>query len=336
MITLGIESSCDETGVAIVKDGKLLSNVVSSQADIHAKYGGVMPEVASRLHAENIIFVLKEALEKANVTLEEVDAFAVTRGPGLIGALHVGMQAAKTLSMLYDKPLIPVHHLAGHIYANEFVSEMKFPLLAIVVSGGNSELVLMKEDLDFEVLGETRDDAIGECFDKVARVLGFPYPGGAMIDEHAKNGRHTYNLPTPLKGVDTLDFSFSGLKTNVINLVHNLEQKGESVNIDDMCRSVEEVAVELVVNKALTAIKRYGITNVVVCGGVSANSYLREKLKKELDKRHVSLSFPPMWCCTDNAAMIAKLGEKLYLKGIKAPLTISPDPNWRIEDYKNF
>ncbi len=336
MITLGIESSCDETGVAIVKDGKLLSNVVSSQADIHAKYGGVMPEVASRLHAENIIFVLKEALEKANIKLEDVDAYAVTRGPGLIGALHVGMQAAKTLAMLYNKPLIPVHHLAGHIYANEFVEEMKFPLLAIVVSGGNTELVYMKEDLDFEIIGETRDDAIGECFDKVARVLGFPYPGGALIDQHAKSGKHSYKLPTPLKGVDTLDLSFSGLKTNVINLVHNLEQKGEVVNVDDMCRSVEETAVEQVISKALIAINRYGINNVVVCGGVSANSYLREKLKSELDKRHVHLSFPPMWCCTDNAAMIAKLGEKLYLKGISAPLTISPDPSWRIEDYKNF
>ena len=228
-LILAIESSCDETAVAIIKDGNLLSNIVSTQVEVHAKYGGVMPEIASRLHAENISIVLHEALEKANVKLEEIDAFAVTRGPGLIGALHVGLQAAKTLAMLYKKPLIPVHHLAGHIYANEYVGELKFPLLAVVVSGGNSELILMRDHLEFDVIGETRDDAIGECYDKVARVLGLPYPGGIPIDRLAKEGEHTYNLPTPLKGENTFDLSYSGLKTNVINLVHNLEQKANKL-----------------------------------------------------------------------------------------------------------
>ena len=206
---LAIESSCDETAVSIIDNGKLLCNVISTQVEVHAKYGGVMPEIASRLHCENIGIVIKEALEKSGCKLDEMDAFAVTRGPGLIGALHVGLQAAKTLAMLYKKPLIPVHHLAGHIYANEFVDEFNFPLLAIVVSGGNTDFVIMKDHLEFEVVASTRDDAIGECYDKVARVLGLPYPGGIPIDKLAKEGQHTYNLPTPLKGEDTLDLSFS-------------------------------------------------------------------------------------------------------------------------------
>ena len=234
---LAIESSCDETAAAIIDNGNLLSNIVSTQIDVHRKYGGVMPEIASRLHAENISIVIKEALEVAHTSFEELDAIAVTRGPGLIGALHVGLQAAKTISMLYKIPLIPVHHLAGHIYANEYVSTFKFPMLAVVVSGGNTELVLMKDHMDFEIIAETRDDAIGECYDKVARVLGLPYPGGIPIDRLAKEGQHSYNLPTPLKGEKTLDLSYSGLKTNVINLVHNLEQKGEQVNVADMCKS---------------------------------------------------------------------------------------------------
>ena len=242
---LAIESSCDETAASVINNGELLSNVVSTQIDVHRKYGGVMPEIASRLHAENISIVIKEAMEEAKTSFEELDAVAVTRGPGLIGALHVGLQAAKTISMLYNIPLIPVHHLAGHIYANEYVSEFKFPMLAVVVSGGNTELVLMKDHMDFEIIAETVDDAIGECYDKVARVLGLPYPGGIPIDKLAKEGKHTYDLPTPLKGVKTLNLSYSGLKTNVINLVHNLEQKGQKVNVPDMCKSFQDVAVGL-------------------------------------------------------------------------------------------
>ena len=335
-LILAIESSCDETAVAITKDGVLLSNIVSTQIDVHRKYGGVMPEIASRLHAENIGIVLQEALEKANVKLEEVDAFAVTRGPGLIGALHVGLQCAKTLAMLYKKPLIPVHHLAGHIYANEYIAPLSFPLLAIVVSGGNTELVYMKEDMEFEVIGETRDDAIGECYDKVARVLGLPYPGGIPIDKLAKEGEHTYQLPIPLRGEDTLDFSYSGLKTNVINLVHNLEQKGETVNVPNMCKSFQDVAVGLVIDRAKKATEKYDVKEVILAGGVSANSYLREEIVKALENKNLKVQIPPMWCCTDNAAMIAKVGEKLYERKIFAPLSLGVDPNWRIEDYKNF
>ena len=333
---LAIESSCDETAAAIIDNGNLLSNIVSTQIDVHRKYGGVMPEIASRLHAENISIVIKEALEVAHTSFEELDAVAVTRGPGLIGALHVGLQAAKTISMLYKIPLIPVHHLAGHIYANEYVSTFKFPMLAVVVSGGNTELVLMKDHMDFEIIAETRDDAIGECYDKVARVLGLPYPGGIPIDRLAKEGQHAYNLPTPLKGEKTLDLSYSGLKTNVINLVHNLEQKGEQVNVADMCKSFQDVAVGLVIDRTIKAIQKYKVNQVILAGGVSANSYLREQMSIEMKKLGVELNIPPMWCCTDNAAMIAKVASRLYDLKVFAPLDLGVDPNWKIDEWNKY
>lgn len=335
-LILAIESSCDETAIAIIRDGTLLSNIVSSQVDVHAKYGGVMPEIASRLHVENIGVVLKEALERANVKIDEIDAFAVTRGPGLIGALHVGLQAAKTLAMLYKKPLIPVHHLVGHIYANEYIQPFHFPLLAVVVSGGNTELIIMKEHMSFEVIGETRDDAIGECYDKVARVLGLPYPGGIPIDRLAKEGQHSYNLPIPLKGEHTYDLSFSGLKTNVINLVHNLEQKGEKVNVPDMCKSFQDVAIGTIVDRVKRAVREFEVSEVILGGGVSANSYLRSEMTREMEKMNVKINIPPMWCCTDNAAMIAKVAERLYEMRLFAPLNLGVDPNWKIEDYDKF
>ena len=333
---LAIESSCDETAASVIDNGQLLSNVVSTQIEVHRKYGGVMPEIASRLHAENISIVIKEAMEAAHSTFEELNAVAVTRGPGLIGALHVGLQAAKTISMLYKIPLIPVHHLAGHIYANEYVSTFKFPMLAVVVSGGNTELVLMKDHMDFEIITETRDDAIGECYDKVARVLGLPYPGGIPIDRLSKEGQHTYNLPTPLKGEKTLDFSYSGLKTNVINLVHNLEQKGETVNVADMCKSFQDVAVGLVIDRTIKAVNEYKVNQVILAGGVSANSYLREQMSIEMAKLGVELQIPPMWCCTDNAAMIAKVASRLYDLKVFAPLNLGVDPNWKIDEWNKF
>ena len=333
---LAIESSCDETAVSVISDGVLLSNIVSTQIDVHRKYGGVMPEIASRLHAENISIVIKEAMEEAKLNFEDLDAVAVTRGPGLIGALHVGLQAAKTISMLYNIPLIPVHHLAGHIYANEYVSEFKFPMLAVVVSGGNTELVLMKDHMNFEIIAETVDDAIGECYDKVARVLGLPYPGGIPIDKLAKEGKHTYDLPTPLKGVKTLNLSYSGLKTNVINLVHNLEQKGEKVNVPDMCKSFQDVAVGLVIDRTIKAVKQYQVNQVILAGGVSANSYLRSEMTNEMNKLNVELHIPPMWCCTDNAAMIAKVASRLYDLKVFAPLNLGVDPNWKIDEWDKF
>ncbi len=332
---LAIESSCDETAVAITEDGKLLANVVATQIAVHEKYGGVMPEIASRLHCENIGVCLKEALEQAHLTYEDMDAIAVTRGPGLIGCLHVGMQAAKTIAMLYNKPLIPVHHLCGHIYANEYVGELKFPLLCVVVSGGNTELVLMRDHLNFEIIGETKDDAVGECYDKVARVLGLPYPGGLPIDQHAKNGKHTYDLPKPLQG-KTYDFSYSGLKTSVINLVNTLKMKGEEIRADDMAKSFQDVAIGMIVDRTVKAAKEYNVVQIVLAGGVSANSYLREEMQKRFGHGGIDLIVPPLWCTTDNAAMIAKVAERLYKEKFFAPLTIGVDPNWKIDQFRDY
>ncbi len=334
-IILAIESSCDETSCAILKNDELVANIVSTQIEVHQKYGGVMPEIASRLHLENIICVIDEALNKANITLEDVDAFAVTRGPGLIGALHVGLQAIKTLSLIYNKPIIPVHHLCGHIYANEYIDELKFPLLAVVVSGGNTELVLMKDNLEFEIIGETKDDAIGESFDKVARVLGLPYPGGIQIDKLAKEGKHTYNLPTPLHD-GSLNVSYSGLKTAVINLVHKLEQNHETVNIKDLAKSFQDIAVNMIIDRVKKAVNQYEIKEIVLAGGVSANSYLREEITRIFKDTNIKVIIPPLWCTTDNAAMIAKVASHLYKKKIFAPLSIGVDPSWRIEDYNKF
>ena len=333
---LAIESSCDETAVAITEDGKLLCNVISSQVAVHAKYGGVMPEIASRLHCENIDVCLKEALEQSGLKFEDMDAIAVTRGPGLIGCLHVGLQAAKTIAALYNKPLIPVHHLCGHIYANEYAGEFKFPMLCVVVSGGNTELVLMKDHLDFEIIGETKDDAVGECYDKVARVLGFPYPGGLPIDQHSKLGKHTYNLPKPLAHEGSYDFSYSGLKTSVINLVNQLKMKGEEIRVDDMAKSFQDVAIGMIVDKAVNAANEYNVKQVVLAGGVSANSYLREQMALRLKNTDIELIIPPLWCTTDNAAMIAKVAERLYKEKLFAPLTLGVDPNWKISDFRKF
>ena len=312
-IILAIESSCDETSCAILKNNKLVANIVSTQIEVHQKYGGVMPEIASRLHLENILCVIDEALSKASIELDDVDAFAVTRGPGLIGALHVGLQAIKTLALIYNKPIIPVHHLCGHIYANEFIDELKFPLLAVVVSGGNTELVLMKEHLNFEIIGETKDDAIGESFDKVARVLGLPYPGGIQIDKLAKEGKHSYNLPTPLHD-GSLNVSYSGLKTAVINLVHKLEQNNEEVNINDLAKSFQDVAVNMIIDRVKKAVNLYEIKEIVLAGGVSANGFLRDEITKVCNELNVDLTIPPLKYCTDNATMIACAAYPQFLK----------------------
>lgn len=334
-IILALESSCDETACAILKNDELIANVISSQIEVHQKYGGVMPEIASRLHLENILVVINEAIEKAHIKLEDVTAFAVTRGPGLIGALHVGLQAIKTLALIYNKPIIPIHHLAGHIYANEFVSPLKFPTLALVVSGGNTELVYMKEHLSFEVIGETLDDAVGESFDKVARVLGLPYPGGVSIDKLSKEGVHEYNLPN-MKHEDTLNFSYSGLKTAVINLVHKLEQNNQQVNIANMAKSFQDVAIKELLDKVNLAIKKYDVKQIVLAGGVSANSYLRSEITAMFKDTNIEVIVPPIWCTTDNAAMIAKVASYLYDRKIFASLDLSVNPSWKIQDYLNF
>lgn len=334
-IILAIESSCDETSIAITKNGELIANIISTQIEIHQKYGGVMPEIASRLHLENIAIVLKEALDKANLIMEEIDAIAVTRGPGLIGALHVGLQAAKTLALVYKKPLIPVHHLCGHIYANEYITEFKFPMLAVIVSGGNTELVIMKDHLNFEIIGETEDDAVGECFDKVARVLGLPYPGGVYIDKNSKLGEHVYQFKTP-KANKKYDFSYSGLKTAVINFINSCNMKNELYKIEDVAKSFQDTAINVIVEKSFEAAKEYGVKMVCLAGGVSANSYLREQITKKFEKTNIDVIIPPIWCTTDNAAMIAKVGEHLYERKLFADLSLGVDPNRKIEEFDKF
>ena len=319
---LGIESSCDETSASIVKNGtEEISTVISSQIDIHKDYGGVVPEIASRHHVKNITMVLEECLEKANMTMDEIDAIAITYGPGLIGSLLIGLEAAKTLAFIYNKPLIPVHHIAGHIYANSLVKELQFPLLAIVVSGGHTEIIEMKDHYKFEKLGGTLDDAIGECYDKVARVIGLEYPGGPKLDKLAAEGNDTYELPIPLQD-DSYNFSFSGLKSAVINLAHNEEQRGNELRQADLATSFQKVAVSSIVSKTRKAILDKGIKNVIVAGGVAANKGLRNAMTELCEELKVELSIPPMKYCTDNAAMIACAAYPKYLKGEFADLSL--------------
>lgn len=320
---LGIESSCDETSVSIVKNGvDEISTVISSQIDIHKDYGGVVPEIASRHHVKNITIVLEECLTKANMTMNDIDAIAITYGPGLIGSLLIGLEAAKTLAFIHNKPLIPVHHIAGHIYANSLVKELSFPLLALVVSGGHTEIIEMKDHYKFNKLGGTLDDAIGECYDKVARVIGLEYPGGPKLDKMALLGNKTYKLPIPLKD-DSYNFSFSGLKSAVINLAHNEEQRGNKLNKEDLAASFQSVAIESVVTKVKKAIIDKNIKKVIVAGGVAANQGLRKEIEKLSEELNVELSIPPMKYCTDNATMIAAAGYYAYLDGRRADLTLN-------------
>ncbi len=320
---LGIESSCDETSVSIVKNGtEEISTVISSQIDIHKDFGGVVPEIASRHHVKNITMVLEECLKKAEMQIEEIDAIAITYGPGLIGSLLIGLEAAKTLAFIYNKPLIPVHHIAGHIYANSLVKELKFPLLALVVSGGHTEIIEMKKHFEFKKLGGTLDDAIGECYDKVARVIGLEYPGGPKIDKLATIGKDTYKLPVPLKD-DSYNFSFSGLKSAVINLSHNEEQRGNEIRKEDLAKSFQKVSIEAITSKLRKAIIENNIKNVIVAGGVAASQGLRNAMQELTEELSVELSIPPMKYCTDNAAMIAAAGYYAYQDGRIANLELN-------------
>ena len=320
---LGIETSCDETSASIVKNGtEEISTIISSQIDIHKDYGGVVPEIASRQHVKNMTIVIEECLEQANMKMDDITAIAITYGPGLIGSLLIGLEAAKTLSFIYDKPLIPVHHIAGHIYANSLVKELEFPLLALVVSGGHTEIIEMTKHYSFNKLGGTLDDAIGECYDKVARVIGLEYPGGPKIDKLAFEGEPTYKLPIPLQD-DSYNFSFSGLKSAVINLAHNEEQRGNEINKANLACSFQKVAIESITNKIKKAIVEKNIKNVIVAGGVAANKGLRQEMERVCSELKVDLSFPPMKYCTDNAAMIAAAGYYAYLDGRRADLTLN-------------
>ena len=327
MYILAIESSCDETSASIIKDGKEeISTVVLSQMDTHANFGGVVPEIASRMHIENITMVLEECLDKSGLTMDDIDAIAVTYAPGLIGSLLVGLMAAKTLAFVYDKPLIPVHHIAGHIYANNLVKQLEFPLISLVVSGGHTELVYMKENYSFEKLGGTLDDAVGEAYDKVARVIGLPYPGGPRVDKLAAEGQDVYDLPVPLDD-DSYDFSFSGLKGAVVNLVHNEKQRGNEVIPENVAASFQNRVTEILVKKTMNALKEYDVHNLIVAGGVAANKGLRAKLISECEKCGVDLTLPEIKYCTDNAAMIGAAGYYAYQKGRRASLDLNAKAN---------
>jgi len=312
---LAIESSCDETSVAIIKNGtEEVTDIILSQIDIHKLYGGVVPEIASRKHIENITIVINEALVKSKLTMDDIDFIAVTYGPGLIGSLLIGVLAAKTLSFVYNKPIVPVHHIAGHIYANNLVERLKFPLISLVVSGGHTELIYMESDYNFKKIGGTLDDAVGEAYDKVGRVLNLPYPAGPEVDRLAHIGKDTYNLPTPLDD-ETYNFSFSGLKSAVINLKHNEEQKGNTINIENLATSFQNRVVDILVKKTLRALDEYNVNNLIIAGGVAANNGLREQLIKECEKKGINLTLPNKSNCTDNAAMIGAAGYYAYKKG---------------------
>jgi N6-L-threonylcarbamoyladenine synthase len=337
LLVMGIETSCDETAVSIVKNGvEIVSNIVSSQIDSHKRFGGVVPEIASRHHVEQITIVLEEALKEAKVSYNEIDAIAVTEGPGLVGALLIGVNAAKAVSFAHGIPLVSVHHIAGHIYANRLVKEMEFPLLALVVSGGHTEIVYMKEHGHFEVIGETRDDAAGEAYDKVARTLHLPYPGGPQIDQLAQNGEATIDLPRAWLEDGSYDFSFSGLKSAVINTVHNAEQRGESIKPEDLAASFQASVVEVLVTKTLRAIKQYPVKQVLLAGGVAANKGLRTALTTAFDEiEDVELVIPPLKLCTDNAAMIAAVGSILFEQGHRAGLALNANPGLDISIYNH-
>ncbi len=322
---LGIETSCDETAGAIVKNGReVLASVINSQIPIHEQFGGVVPEVASRNHVEAISHVVEQTLKKANMSLEQIDAIACTYGPGLVGALLVGVSYAKALSYAIKKPLIPTNHIHGHIAAN-YIShpELKPPFLCLIISGGHTHLVHIKNYTEFEILGKTRDDAIGEAFDKVARVIGLGYPGGPKVDKLARQGKPSIELPKT--HFENLDFSFSGIKTAVINLHH----KTPDINKEDLCASFEKTITEELIENTLKAARKLEIKQIALAGGVSANSYIRNEFLK-LEKQDYSIYYPEPILCTDNAAMIAAAGYYQYIVGNKADLTLNAIPNLSI------
>ncbi len=332
ILTLGIESSCDETSVSIVKNGReVLSNVINSQISIHKEFGGVVPEIASRNHIEVISEVTKKALEEAKVTLKEIDAICVTYGPGLVGTLLVGVAYAKALSYSAKIPLVPVNHLSGHIAGNYITyKDLKPPFLCLLISGGHTHLVHIKDYTDFEILGSTRDDAIGEAYDKVARVIGLEYPGGPKIDSLAKEG--TANIELPKTHFDNLDFSFSGIKTAVLNLNH----KDPNINKADLCASFEKTTTDILIENTLKALNQINenssekIKEVALAGGVSANSYIRKEFTKLGEKNNLKIYFPELKLCTDNAAMIASAGYYDYLSGKRADLKLNAIPNEKL------
>lgn len=325
-LILGIESSCDETSVAVVKNGReVLSNIINSQINVHELYGGVVPEIASRMHTEVINGIMKEALKEANCSLEDIDAIAVTEGPGLVGALLVGVSYAKGLSFATGKPLVAVNHIEGHIAGNYLThKELQPPFLCLIISGGHTHLVNVKSYTDFEILGKTRDDAIGEAFDKVARVVGLGYPGGPKVDKLAKEGEA--NIVLPVTHFDNFDFSFSGIKTAVINLNHKMPD----MNKADLCASFEKAVTEMLLNNTRKAIEQFKVDKIALAGGVSSNSYIRNSFDKLAVEMNIKVYYPEPILCTDNAAMIAAMGYYNYINGEKADLSLNAMPSLKL------
>lgn len=329
-LILAIESSCDETSVAVIEnDEKILSNIVASQIKSHKRFGGVVPEVASRHHVEQITICIEEALIEANVTAKDLSAVAVTYGPGLVGALLIGLSAAKAFAWANGLPLLPINHMAGHIYAARLVEPLEFPLMALLVSGGHTELVYMEKDGSFEIIGETRDDAAGEAYDKVGRVLGLSYPSGKEIDELAHQGEDTYDFPRAMIKEDNFDFSFSGLKSAFINLTHNAEQRGEKLDKKNLAASFQASVVEVLVTKTIKACKTYPVKQLIVAGGVAANKGLREKMSFAISEElpTMKLIVPPLRLCGDNAAMIGAAAHIELQKHHFAEMNLNANPS---------
>ena len=326
VLIMGIESSCDETSVSIVKNGReVLSNCINSQIKIHEEYGGVVPEIASRCHTEVINGIMKQALKEANVSLEDIDAISVTQGPGLVGALLVGVSYSKGLSYVTGKPLVAVNHIEGHIAGNYLThKDLKPPFICLIISGGHTHLVNVKSYNEFEILGKTRDDAIGEAFDKVARVVGLGYPGGPKVDNLAKQGKNTIKLP--VTHFENLDFSFSGIKTAVINLNH----KDSNINKADLCASFQSAVTEMLISNVKKAVEEYSADKIVIAGGVSRNSFIRSSFDNLAEELNIKVYYPEPILCTDNAAMIAAAGYYNYINEERADLKLNAIPNLKI------
>ncbi|AYO48250.1 tRNA (adenosine(37)-N6)-threonylcarbamoyltransferase complex transferase subunit TsaD [Streptococcus mutans] len=327
---LAIESSCDETSVAILKnEDQLLSNIIASQVESHKRFGGVVPEVASRHHVEVITLCIQDALQEAGITADDLSAVAVTYGPGLVGALLVGMAAAKAFAWANHLPLIPVNHMAGHLMAAQSIADLQYPLLALLVSGGHTELVYVAAPGDYRIVGETRDDAVGEAYDKVGRVMGLTYPAGKEIDQLAHQGQDIYDFPRAMIKEDNLEFSFSGLKSAFINLHHNARQKGEQLRLEDLCASFQAAVLDILMVKTKKALVAYPVKTLVVAGGVAANQGLRERLKEDI--KDINVVIPPLRLCGDNAGMIAYAAAIEYEKGHFAELDLNAKPSLAFE-----
>jgi N6-L-threonylcarbamoyladenine synthase len=329
---LGIETSCDETSAAVITSDKVLSNIISSQA-IHLKFGGVVPELASRAHLRKIIPIVKEALQQANVSLRNLDGLAVTNGPGLIGALLVGVNYVKGISSALNIPLVGVNHIEGHIFSN-FLNKASIPLpfLCLVVSGGHTQIILVKDHLAYRILGETRDDAVGEAFDKVAKLLHLPYPGGPQIDRIAIKGNpEAIDFPKAMMQKGELNFSYSGLKTAVLNYIKEIGADAAQERLHDICASFQKAAIEVLVKKTVQAARTFQIRDIAIAGGVAANSLLRKWMVEESAQFNLNVHFPPVDFCTDNAAMIARAGLERLNRGLSSPLTLNAYPSWKID-----